>query len=455
MKRSDGMWLTLPCLGLAGLSLLLPSTPTYDPWAWLVWGRELAAWDLHTAAGPAWKPLPVAVAALLSPLGAAAPAAWLVVARAGAIAACALAWRVARRLAGGSRLAGLIAAAGVALTAGWLWNGAVANSEGLLVALALAAFDRALDGRHRQALLLGCACALLRTEAWPFLTAYAAWTWRARPAERRLIAAAALALPAAWFLPDLTTAGDALRSSARARVLEPGAPGLAGHPALASLGGAAGLPLAGVLATAFVPAWLAWRRPHERRRLLTACLPGAAGLAWILLVALMSETGYSGEARYALPGAALLAVTGAVGVRAALDAVPVPRARLVVAVALVLALGVPAGLRLAHTGADLDRLAFEARLYNRLDDAVAAAGGRRAVLACPPAHVGRYAKPALAWHLRVPLAAVTTKPAASGTVVSARPTAALPPEPELRADELRPVSQVGEWRVLSSCGVPR
>jgi len=30
------------CLALAGISLLLPSEPSYDPWAWLVWGRELA-----------------------------------------------------------------------------------------------------------------------------------------------------------------------------------------------------------------------------------------------------------------------------------------------------------------------------------------------------------------------------------------------------------------------------
>jgi hypothetical protein len=29
------------CLALAGLSLLLPSEPSYDPFAWLVWGREI------------------------------------------------------------------------------------------------------------------------------------------------------------------------------------------------------------------------------------------------------------------------------------------------------------------------------------------------------------------------------------------------------------------------------
>jgi hypothetical protein len=34
--------LVAACLMLAGLSLLLPSEPSYDPLAWLVWGRELA-----------------------------------------------------------------------------------------------------------------------------------------------------------------------------------------------------------------------------------------------------------------------------------------------------------------------------------------------------------------------------------------------------------------------------
>jgi hypothetical protein len=52
-------------------------------------------------------------------------------------------------------------------------------------------------------------------------------------------------LPASWFLPDLIGAGDALRSSDRARIPNPGAPALATRPALESLGRALGLmPLA-------------------------------------------------------------------------------------------------------------------------------------------------------------------------------------------------------------------
>ncbi|MDQ3934712.1 MAG: hypothetical protein M3340_08800, partial [Actinomycetota bacterium] len=74
----------LGCLALAALTLLLPSTPTYDPWTWMLWGREVAGLELDTRGGPAFKPLPVAVGTALAPLGDAAPWAWLVLARAGA-----------------------------------------------------------------------------------------------------------------------------------------------------------------------------------------------------------------------------------------------------------------------------------------------------------------------------------------------------------------------------------
>ncbi len=54
------MWpVLLACLAIASVSLLFPSTPTYDPWAWLLWGREILEFDLVTEGGPSWKPLPV------------------------------------------------------------------------------------------------------------------------------------------------------------------------------------------------------------------------------------------------------------------------------------------------------------------------------------------------------------------------------------------------------------
>jgi hypothetical protein len=82
--------LVLAALAL-GTGLVVAPVPDYDPWMWLLWGREVADGTLSTVDGPAFKPLPVAVCALLSPLGSAAPAAWVLLARVAALAAVLLA----------------------------------------------------------------------------------------------------------------------------------------------------------------------------------------------------------------------------------------------------------------------------------------------------------------------------------------------------------------------------
>src|SRR5919108_97697 len=84
--RSRGR-LAAACLALAALSLLLPWALAFDPWAWLVWGREVTRLELDTAGGPSWKPLPVVATTILAPAGDAAPALWLVLARAGGLLA--------------------------------------------------------------------------------------------------------------------------------------------------------------------------------------------------------------------------------------------------------------------------------------------------------------------------------------------------------------------------------
>jgi len=77
-------WLAAVALLIAALSLLIPSTPSYDPWAWLVWGKEIVHLDLHTTGGPSWKPLPMLFTTLFAVFGKAQPDLWLVVARTGA-----------------------------------------------------------------------------------------------------------------------------------------------------------------------------------------------------------------------------------------------------------------------------------------------------------------------------------------------------------------------------------
>ncbi len=410
--------LALPLLAaaaaaIAALSLLLPSQPSYDPWAWLLWGRELAAGDLDTAEGPAFKPLAVAVTTVLAASGDAAPTAWLWVARTGALLAVGLGARVAWRLGGGALGAGL-AAGGVALTAGFAWHGAVGNAEGLTLALGLGAVDRALDGRPRAALALGAAAALLRPEA--YVLVLAGGLWLAPRRCRWVLGAVAVLVPLAWVLPEWVGSGDPLRSGARAQVPNPGQPATAAVPALASLEAALGLVLAPLLvAAAAAAAWAAWAGGAVRRVALL-------GAAWLGEVALMAQlAGTSGEPRYALPGAALLAVAGA----AALARLPHPA--LVRAAAALVA--VAAVVRLDAAGAELERAGDEAELYAALPEAVARAGGARAVLACGAPVTGRYRGPAVAYALGVPKRAVRFDPAEGGVLLRSRIRRAAPVRP--------------------------
>src|SRR3954471_21467389 len=131
----------LAVLVLAGLTFLVPSAPTYDPWAWIVWGREVLHLDLSTVEGPSWKPLPVLLTTPFALAGPLAPDLWLYVARAGALAGVVVLFGLVRRLGGGV-VGASAAAAGYAAAPWTIRNAAPGNSEGPLAALGLAARAR-------------------------------------------------------------------------------------------------------------------------------------------------------------------------------------------------------------------------------------------------------------------------------------------------------------------------
>jgi hypothetical protein len=306
-------WAVVAALALAAASLALPFFPVYDPWAWLIWGRELADGGLETAAGPSWKPLPVLIDAPLSLLGEAAPKAWLLVARTGWICAPLLAGLLAARLSGEGTgrwrwVAAAVAAGSVALTGDSFtpplrqFTGGL--SEPLLVALVLGAIWAALDERPAVALGLGTAAALLRPECWPFLVLWAFYASRGRPRLRAAALVAAVLVPLAWLVPDLVGAGNPLEGGETAR-----AGGIEPLDGLEVLGRA----LAAPLAAAWVGlALLLWRERGQLDRPLAILLVGA--VAWILLVALMAVAGWAGLPRFLAPATAVLAVLGAVGI---------------------------------------------------------------------------------------------------------------------------------------------
>ena len=434
------------CLSLAAASLLLvPAAPGYDAWAWLVWGREVGRLELDTVAGPAWKPLPVAVTTALAPAGGAAPVLWLAVARAGAVAAILLAFVAARRLAAGSLLAGAVAAAGVLLTGGFVRHAAVGDSEPLLVALLLGAFLLALDDRHRTALAVAGTAALLRPEVWPLLALYGLWRLRE---DRWVVLGLAVAVPVAWFGPELASSGELLRSADRARIPNPGQPATADVPALETLTAA--------LSVVVLPAALL---ALAARR--AAAIPALAGAAWIVLVALMSQAGFSGEPRYLLPGAALVAVSAGPGVRSCIRTLRSTRQRLgapggflgktvcrsarpePVVVGVVVVLAAPQALALRDLPARLDhQRALASDLRRAIDDA----GGRERLLACGRPAVGRFRGTLLAWQLDVPKRAVRADGRPGGATFTSRLTARAAASPPA-GRSARTLATTRTWRV--------
>ena len=68
--------------------------------------------------------------------------------------------------------AGRAPAAALLLMPWWIRNGAMGNSEGVMVALVFATVLAHLDGRRGWAFAFGIGAALLRPEVWPFLGLY-------------------------------------------------------------------------------------------------------------------------------------------------------------------------------------------------------------------------------------------------------------------------------------------
>src|SRR3954469_19999250 len=298
----------LACLGLAALSLLGPAVPTYDPWAWIIWGREVTHLDLNTVSGPSWKPLPILFTTPSALLGdAAAPGLWLLIARAGGLLAIAMAYRLGSRL--GGRAAGLIAGAALVLAEEFVRNFARGNSEGLLVALCLWAVERHLDGRRTDAFLLGLGAALLRPEVWPFWGLYGLWLAYTQPRRRLPVAGAFLLCGFLWFAPEYWGSGDWLRAANRARRPNPDSPAFAPHPFLEVFKRSSTILSVPVL----LGALLALVPAARTRRWDVRVALAAAALALMIAVGLMTQAGFAGTLRYVALPAALVCVLAGVG----------------------------------------------------------------------------------------------------------------------------------------------
>jgi hypothetical protein len=335
-------------LVVAALSLLIPSTPSYDPWAWIVWGREIVHLNLHTVDGPSWKPLPVIFTTLFAPFGQAEPDLWLVVARAGAFAAVVMVFRLAFRftreigsyftqaegeldpasLIGPAVLAGVIAAISLALTSGYISDNALGYSEGLATAVILIAIERGLDGHPRQAFALGFVAALDRPEIWLFWGPYGLYLFWKDPGSRRLVLSLFVLIPILWFLPEYWGSGHFLRGVSRAQHPRSNSLAFAHCPFCSELVNAAwptillrikAVAAVMILGIGFL-LWRMWRAPShgrpltvQRRAQLAAAGLGLLGLVWFVVIAIMTQAGFSGNNRYLVIGSAMVDICGAVG----------------------------------------------------------------------------------------------------------------------------------------------
>ena len=454
-------------LAIAALSLLIPSTPSYDPWAWLVWGHEIIHFDLHTTGGPSWKPLPMLFTTLFALFGKAQPDLWLVVARAGAMMAVAmvfkLAWRLTRDLVAGlaepdraSRwlgliaplLAGAIAAGSLVNSGGFISDNALGYSEGFATALALIAIDRYLDGAPRQAFVVGFFAALDRPELWFFWGPYGLYLFWRDPGARKLVVGLFALIPVLWFLPELWGSGHLLRGVTRAQHPRSNSAAFAKCPVCRVFTKEAWptvlnrVKIPGIIAL-FVAAFGLWRTraswwrhsgPVDRAIRARAWLLGLGlfGLVWWLGIAFETQAGFSGNNRYLVLGTAPVAIAGGVawgwfsrsiaawicalakragpGLRrltAATFAIPVGT---VVAVALFLAVPPWIGTNIISLPRTHHALVYQAHLRDDLTAAVNKAGGTQALLSCGPVMTEGFQVPMVAWTLGVRTLGVEAEP---------------------------------------------
>jgi hypothetical protein len=459
------------CVALAAASLALPSEPSFDPWAWIVWGRELLLLDLDTTGGPSWKPLPVLFTAAFAPLSLideGLPAAlWLVVARAGALLSIVLAFRVARRLAGPGLWtgigAGAVAALALAFAPQWLRYAAHGNEVPMAVALMLWGVERHLDGRRAHALVAVFLACLLRPEVFPFLALYGAWLWRAEPGLRRLTAGLAVALPALWLLPDWLGSGDPLGAGRKASSEPHWSLSVRDQPWLAALERTdriTGLPLElGALGAALFAL---------RRRDRTVLALFAVAVAWVALVVAMTEAGFSGSARYFVPAVVIASILTGIAVAWSVEAIAragsavgaalepyagrpaAIGAGLVAAAAIAAASGSWIDKRVARLDRQIELSGELAELQAALPEALDRAGGAERVVAAGPPSVNRAFQTRLAWETHLPLLDVESAGSGGGLIFSVPGSplrGVLPPAALSAATSGHAVARAGLWQV--------
>lgn len=480
---------------LALITLAWPTIPSYDPFSWVVWGREVS--DPHISffvgGGPSWKPLPFLFTSVYGLFGSAAPAMWVITSRMGGIAGLIGAWRLTDLLCRRAEMprwlgwvAGVVAAAWVMLTIDWSYYFFRGASEPLLIACALWAVDRALARRHGQAWFLLCCEGLMRPEAWPFLLAYGAWLfWRQR-SMRVWVVLGLVAQPVGWFVPPWVSTGQPFLAATHASEYN----GHLGSSPFATVMGrgeslqplpAWGSAVVGVI-LAVIASWRGMvdglrlaRRTRGRSGLESVPLEvwfAVAIVAWWVIVVGMTLDGYPGLQRFFLPAAALTCVLGgdglarvAWGVGGLVGRVFRGGAAVAGAVAAVVMVILLAGSyhyvssRVKFLRAQEPLAATAVQRIDQLGTAVRVLGGRRAILPCGSSVVtiNHSMQTAFAWQLGTTLERVQTVLRAPG-VAFVGPHDSIDGGPPPIAFKFTPhlIRTVGDWKIyrVAQAGQP-
>ncbi|HEY2771201.1 MAG TPA: hypothetical protein VGI87_11550 [Solirubrobacteraceae bacterium] len=381
-------WIIAAVVLAAAIAFVLVTgmRPEYDPYGWLVWGRQTLHWNLDTNGAPSWKPVTYLFTLPFALFGRTQQFLWMFTAVAAAFAGAVFAGRIAWRLTGpaGGRVyapvvAAVFAGLGILGIDGYWQLIVYANSDPMIVALCLGAIDCHLSGRPRMAFVLLVLASLGRPEAWLFTLVYAGWAWRAVPASRVLVVAGLAAIPLLWFGVSALTAKSVFRP---------------GDLALNSVNVIHGNKLTGVLgrwiglyslpmqiAAGLAVVWAAVRRDR-----VALSLAGAAA-AWVIIEIAFAYHGWSAVPRVLMePGAVMIVLVG--GALGRLLAAPpiVPRlARWAAALAVLVLIGtlVPTGVkRVKVARAEIAKRHRVGIKIDRLQAVIDRLGGPAKIKAC-------------------------------------------------------------------------
>ena len=413
MVRNHPGWSTVVALGVFSVILVLVTgtRPGYDPYGWLVWGKQTLHWNLDTNGAPSWKPLAYIFTVPYALFGHYALWLWMFTSVMVSLSAVLFAGRIAYRLTDAPperRYAGIIAAvfAGLAVLGIRDYTHFIlsAQSDTMIVALCLGAIDFHLSGRPRVAFACGVLASLGRPEVWPFLGLYTIWAWRKLPDMRRLIIGGLLVLPVFWFGITAFTSKS---------------PFTAGNLAFNSPRALHGNKIYGVLDRFFdlhewplqVAALLAFLYAAYRRERATLAI-GLAAILWVLAEIAFALHGWPAVPRYLFEPTAVLAVLAGIGVGrllampARLPSAPglasAPAwAGIVLPVALVGALIPATASRVRIERKDLTHERARTRQINRLHSVISELGGTARIMHCGQPQIPTEFQSILAWNLGV------------------------------------------------------